>query len=137
MKNVPVSGSPNRWDWMTLPPDSPITPVTACTIPGGPVGRVTNKLRVFSHGSQSSRFIPQRGRGTLAGDATGPGGGVGLLPGCCGAGLRCCVVAVGVAASGVALLGRLLGWAAALLRSAAVRAGGATGFHARFTSRQG
>ena len=56
-------------------------------------GQGHNKLRVFSHGSQSSQVhTHERGRGTVCGRRHGVAGW-----GCCWARLRWCVVAVGVA----------------------------------------
>ena len=78
MKKVPVSESPNCWDWMTLPPDSPITPVTACTIPGrSGQDRVTTSFASSVIGVSLARFIPtNEAWAGFAGDATGLRGGV-------------------------------------------------------------
>lgn len=62
---------------MTLPPDSPITPVTACTIPGrSGQDRVTTSLAFSVMGASLVRFIPFNEAGAgFAGDATGLRGG--------------------------------------------------------------
>ena len=64
---------------MTLPPDSPITPVTACTMPGrSGQDRVTTSCAFSVMRSSLTRFIPTNEAGAgFAGDATGCG--VGLL----------------------------------------------------------
>ena len=72
---------------MTLPPDSPITPVTACTIPGrSGQDRVTTSLAFSVMGASLVRFIPCNEAGArFAGDATGL-----RWWGCCGARLHRC-----------------------------------------------
>jgi len=62
---------------MTLPPDSPITPVTACTMPGrSGQDRVTTSCAFSVMGASLVRFIPTNEAGAgFAGDATGLWGG--------------------------------------------------------------
>ena len=63
---------------MTLPPDSPITPVTACTMPGrSGQDRVTTSCAFSVMRSSLASFIPTNEAGAgFAGDATGLRGGV-------------------------------------------------------------
>ena len=66
---------------MTLPPDSPITPVTACTMPGrSGQDRVTTSCAFSVIGVSLARFIPANEAGApFGGDATGLRGVVELL----------------------------------------------------------